>query len=93
MRGIQTAKRINGIVDELRLEVGTRVLIINRISGNEGEDLKKLAEEFGLNVAGLVPQDEVLAKLDIKGEPIFKLPQDSGIVHAVFHILDSLAIP
>jgi CO dehydrogenase maturation factor len=93
MRGIQTAKRINGIVDELRLEVGTRVLIINRISGNEGEDLKKLAEELGLNVAGLVPQDEALVKLDIKGEPIFKLPHDSKVVHAVYGILDSLVIP
>lgn len=93
MRGLHTAKRINGIVDELGLEVGTRALIINMIPGNEGEDLKRLARERGLNVAGLVPQDEVLMKLDIKGDPIFKLPQDSGIVHAVFSILDSLEIP
>lgn len=93
MRGIQTAKRINGLVNELKLEVGTSVLIINRISGNEGEDLKKLAEELDLNVAGLVPQDEALVKLDIKGEPIFKLPQDSKVVFAVYGILDSLAIP
>jgi len=93
MRGIHTAKRINGIVDELKLEVGKRVVIINRISGNEGEDLRRMAEELGLNVAGLVLQDEALVKLDIKGEPIFKLPQDSGVVHAVFHILDSLEIP
>jgi CO dehydrogenase maturation factor len=93
MRGIHTAKRINGIVDELNLEVATRVLIINRISGSEGEDLKRAAEASGLDVAGLVPQDEALMKLDMKEEPIFNLPQDSGIVHAVFHILDSLAIP
>jgi len=93
MRGIQTAKRISGLVDELNLEVAKRVLIINRVTGSEGEDLKSLAEELDLNVAGIVPQDETLVKLDIKGEPIFKLPQDSGIVHAVFHILDSLAIP
>jgi CO dehydrogenase maturation factor len=93
MRGIHTAKRINGIVDELKLEVGKRVLIINRISGNEGEDLKRLAGEGGLEVAGLVPQDEALVKLDIKGEPIFKLTLDSGIVRAVFGVLDSLGIP
>ena len=93
MRGIHTAKRINGIVDELNLEVGKRLLIINRISVNEGKDLKRKAEALGLNVAGLVPQDEALVKLDMNGEPVFNLPQDSGIVHAVFHILDSLAIP
>lgn len=93
MRGIHTAKRINGIVDELNLEVGKRLLIINRISGNQGEDLKRKAEALGLNVEGLVPQDDALVKLDIKEEPIFNLPQDSGIVHAVFRVLDSLAIP
>ena len=68
-------------------------MIINRISGSEGEELKRAAEASGLDVAGLVPQDEALVKLDMKEEPIFNLPQDSGIVHAVFHILDSLAIP
>jgi CO dehydrogenase maturation factor len=93
MRGIQTAKRINGLVDELNLEVAERVLIINRITGSEGEDLKRLAEELNLNVAGIVPQDEVLLKHDIKGEPIFHLPQDSKAVLAVYDILDSLAIP
>ena len=93
MRGIQTAKRINGLVDELNLEVAKRVVIINRVTGSEGEDLKRLAEELNLNVAGIVPQDEVLMKLDIKGEPIFHLPQDSKAVLAVYGILDSLAIP
>jgi CO dehydrogenase maturation factor len=93
MRGIQTAKRINGLVDELNLEVAERVLIVNRITGSEGEDLKRLAEELNLNVAGIVPQDEVLLKHDIKGEPIFNLPQDSKAVLAVYDILDSLAIP
>lgn len=93
MRGIQTAKRINGLVDELNLEVAKRVLIINRITGSEGEDLKSLAEKLGLNVAGLVPHDEALLQLDMKGEPIFNLPQDTKVVHAVFGILDSLMIP
>jgi len=93
LRGIQTAKRINGLVDELNLEVAQRVLIINRIAGPEGEDLKKQAEQSGLSVAGLVPHDEALVQLDIKGEPVFNLPQDSQVVHAVFGILDSLVIP
>jgi len=93
MRGIQTAKRINGLVDELKLEVSRRALIINRIAGNEGGDLKKQAGQLGLSVAGLVPQDEVLGQLDLQGEPVFSLPSDSKVVHSVFGILDSLMIP
>lgn len=93
VRGIQTAKRINGLVEELQLEINRRVVIINRISGNEGADLKNLAEESGLQVAGLVPQDEAIFNLDLQGKPIFQLPDDSKAVRAVFSILDSLNIP
>ena len=93
VRGIQTAKRINGLVEELQLEINRRVVIINRISGNEGADLKNLAEESGLQVAGLVPQDEAIFNLDLQGKPIFQLPDDSKAVKAVFSILNSLNIP
>jgi CO dehydrogenase maturation factor len=93
VRGIQTGKRINGLVEELQLEINRRLVIINRISGNEGADLKNLAEESGLQVAGLVPQDEAIFNLDLQGKPIFQLPDDSKAVKAVFSILDSLNIP
>jgi CO dehydrogenase maturation factor len=93
VRGIQTAKRINELVEELQLEINRRVVIINRISGNEGADLKNLAEESGLQVAGLVPQDEAIFNLDLQGKPILYLPEDSKAVRAVFSILDSLNIP
>jgi len=93
VRGIQTAKRINGLVDELKLEVDRRVLIINRVSGNEGEELKKLAEGLGLHVAGLVSQDSMVFDYDLRGRPIFHLPGDSEAVKAIFSILDSLNIP
>jgi len=93
VRGIQTAKRINELVEELQLEINRRVVIINRISGNEGADLKNLTEESGLQVAGLVPQDEAIFNLDLQGKPIFQLPDDSKAVKAVFSILDSLNIP
>ena len=56
VRGIKTARRIDGLVKELDLDVGKHVLIINRVTGSEGAELKKLAESFGLEVAGLVPQ-------------------------------------
>ncbi|MDI6890975.1 MAG: AAA family ATPase [Thermodesulfovibrionales bacterium] len=93
VRGIQTAKRIDGLVDELRLEIDKRVLIINRVSDNEVEELRSLAERFGLYVAGVVPQDSMVFDYDLHGRPIFQLPGDSKAVKAVFSILDSLKIP
>lgn len=93
IRGIQTAKRIDGLVDELGLEIDRRVLIINRVSGSEGEELKSLAEKLGLYVAGTVPHDNMVFDYDLHGRPIFQLPDDSKAVKAVFSILDSLKIP
>ena len=93
VRGIQTAKRINGLIDELQLEIDRRVVIINRVSGNEGADLKNLAEEAGLQVVGFIPQDEEIFTFDLQGKPIFQLPDNSMAVKGLFSILDSLGIP
>jgi len=92
VRGIQTAKRINGLIDELQLEIDRRVVIINRVSGNEGADLKNLAEEAGLQVVGFIPQDEEIFTFDLQGKPIFQLPDNSMAVKGLFSILDSLGI-
>jgi CO dehydrogenase maturation factor len=93
MKGVMTAQRINSLVDELKLEVERRVLIINRVIGYEGEDLKSMAEKAGVPVAGLVPQDEAIFKFDLEGKPVFKLPEESKSVQALFGILKSLNIP
>ncbi len=93
VKGVQTARRIDSLVDELQLEVDRRVLIINRTSGPDGAKLKALAESYGLNVAGLVPQDSEIFECDLNGMPIAKLSTDSMALHAVFGILDSLQIP
>jgi CO dehydrogenase maturation factor len=92
-KGVQTAKRINGLVDELSLEIDRRVLIINRISGPDGDKLRTLAEGYGINVAGLVPQDNTIFEFDLQGKPIYQLPRDSSALNTVYTILDSLEIP
>ena len=93
MKGVLTAKRIDGLVDELVLDVGQRVLIINRVTGLEGEVLKAQAEGFGIHVAGLVPQDDRIFEYDLKGLPVFTLPSDSAALATIYRILDSLGIP
>ena len=93
VRGIQTAIRINGLVDELQLEIDKRVLVINRVGNSEGEELKNAAEEAGLPVAGIVPCDDEISRIDLRGKPVFRLPESSEAVGAIFNILDRLNIP
>jgi len=93
VKGVITAQRINNLVEELQLEVDRRVLIINRVIGYEGKELKTMAEKAGVTVAGLVPQDEAIFQFDLEGKPVFKLPDGSKSVQALFGILTSLNIP
>jgi len=90
VKGILTAKRINELVDELQLDVDKRALVINRVIGHEIEDLEKMAEKSGMEVAGFVPQDEMVFKFDLEGKPVYELPEDSVSVKAFFNVLQSI---
>jgi len=92
VRGIKTAQRIDGLVKELDLDVGKHVLIINRVTGSEGEELRNLAESLGLEVAGLVPQDQRVFEYDLQGKAIVELPDDSPAVKTVFDIFEKYNI-
>ncbi|MCG2709277.1 MAG: AAA family ATPase [Thermodesulfovibrionales bacterium] len=92
VRGIKTAKRIADLVKELDLDIDKHMLIINRVTGDEGDDLKKLAESLGLEVAGVVPQDKNVFQYDLQGKAIVELPDDSPAIKTVYSILDRFEI-
>jgi CO dehydrogenase maturation factor len=93
-KGILTAKRINDLVDELKLDVARRTLIINQVpSDGEAQKLTALAGENGLSVAGIIPADPNIADFDLHGKAIIGLPSDSPALQAFYEILDSLKIP
>jgi CO dehydrogenase maturation factor len=93
VKGIKTADRINRLIDELELDIKERALIINRVTGKEEEELRRLAEEMELTVVGTVPDDQLVLEFDLKGRPIFQVPEDSVALKAVYDTLDSLNIP
>jgi CO dehydrogenase maturation factor len=92
VRGIKTAQRIASLVKELNLDIDKYALVINRVAGGEGPELRKLAEDLGLEVAGLVPQDKMVFDNDLRGKAIIDLPEGSPAVMAVYAILDSCKI-
>lgn len=93
IKGVRTAKRINGLVDELDLEVGRKELIINRISSDQFSKLRDAAEDIPFDKIFSVPNDETIFDLDLQGKPVFDLPSNSEAVKSVYGILDSCNIP
>ena len=93
-RGILTAGRVNGIVDELALNVKRRVLIVNRVQGDGlPAGLDAVIAQQGLEFAGTVPSDENIFEYDLAARPLIELPEDSKAVTALYGILDKLDIP
>ncbi|MFN3740819.1 MAG: AAA family ATPase [Thermodesulfovibrionales bacterium] len=88
-KGILTARRINELVDELKLEVKQRYLIINRVQ-EDLSSLINLAKEYGLNIAGWLSDDPVIGEYDLKGIPVMQLPEGSRLLRDFYDILNSL---
>ncbi|HMK60677.1 MAG TPA: carbon monoxide dehydrogenase [Dissulfurispiraceae bacterium] len=93
MKGILTAKRINDLVEELKLDVVKRAVIINRVTDGAEHALREMAEKVGVSLTGLVPQDNMIAQFDLQGRPVYDLPEEALSVRALFSILESCRIP
>ncbi len=92
-KGILTAKRIDSLVDELKLDVDKRVFIINRAPEGQEEGVRAAASELGVQVSGLVPEDKTLFQNDMQGKAVLDLPAGSPALAAFYGILDGLNIP
>jgi CO dehydrogenase maturation factor len=93
-RGILTAGRVNGIVDELGLDVKRRVLIVNRTPGDSlPPELEDAVSKSGMELAGAVPSDVDITRFDLEGKPLVRLPEGSPALKALYGVLERLNIP
>ena len=89
-RGILSAARISELTDELGVRIGKKLFIINQVREEKKEDLIKVAEEFGLNIAGIIPEDKNIRDFDLKGVPTIELEKESDSVKAAYEIFNKV---
>ena len=92
-RGVQAVGRIAELIKECDMHPQRVGLIINRAPGgvlNEGT--KEEIEKQGLELLGVVPQDETVYEFDCDGTPTVKLPEDSPVKKAIREIVDKLGL-
>ena len=87
--GVRSAKRIYDLVKELSIAVGRAYLIINRARGSV-EDIRPEIDRTGIELAGIIPDDEGLYQLSLKGRPAIELNEDSPAKKAVGEICKTL---
>lgn len=90
-RGIQAVGRIAKLIEECELHPKTVGLIVNRAPKGELNDgIREEIELQGLNLLGVVPQDNDVYECDCAGKPTSQLPADSPVKKALYQILDNL---
>jgi CO dehydrogenase maturation factor len=89
-RGIQAASRIYELARELGLKIERMCLIVNQAKDGQEEEIRKRAEEFGLEVSGIIPEDPLVRQFDLEGKPTTQLTKESRALGAAFGIFESL---
>ncbi|MGD9157432.1 MAG: AAA family ATPase [Desulfobacteraceae bacterium] len=89
-RGILSAARISELTDDLGVRIGKKMFIINQVKEEKKEDLIKVAEEFGLKVAGIIPEDKNVRDFDLKGIPTIELENESESLKAAYEIFNKI---
>lgn len=93
IRGLRTVTRIIQLVSELKLKVKRSSLIINRLVGKIEPSFKKVVDALDIELAGVIPHDNLVSKYDLEGKPLTALPKESKAVEALESILEKLNIP
>ena len=92
-RGIQTVARIAEMVKEMELKPGRMGLIVNRAPGGQLDDgVKAEIEKHGLELLGVLPQDEGVYRCDCDGQPSAKLPASNPVKLALKDIAKSIGL-
>ncbi len=89
-RGILSAARISELTEELGVRIGKKYFIINQVKDERKDDLIKVAEEFGLEVAGIIPEDKNIREYDLKGVPTIQLENKSESIKAAYEIFKNI---
>jgi len=68
-RGLTAALRIWRLVDELKITVGRKHLILNRVRGEVPREVLDLIAAEGLDLAGVIPDDQEIYEADQNARP------------------------
>ncbi len=92
LRGLLAADRIQELVKQLKLSVGTMHLLINRAYNGLSPEVEKRIEEIGVPLIGIIQEEELVREFDGSGKPLVELPETSSTVRKLEEIVESLNV-
>ena len=90
-RGIQAVARIAELVQEMDMKPKKLALVVNRAPNGElNEGIREEIEKHGLELIGVIPQDETVYEYDCSGKPTTSLDETNPAKKAVVGIAQKL---
>jgi CO dehydrogenase maturation factor len=89
-RGLQAGLRIDKLARELNIGVGKSYLIINQAKSDIPSNVLDSISQDGLELAGIVPEDDAVYEYDLNGKPTIDIGEDNPAVQTVYAIFDKI---
>jgi CO dehydrogenase maturation factor len=89
-RGIQAAARILELAGELNLNIKQQRVLVNQVKEQQVPGIDTALEQQGLDLVGLVPEDDQIVEFDLQGRPTIELSHNSTALRAAFQIFDDI---
>ncbi|MGA6925440.1 MAG: carbon monoxide dehydrogenase, partial [Desulfosarcina sp.] len=89
-RGLQAGLRIHQLTKDLNIGVGHSYIIINQAKSDPADEVKRMIDQDGLQLAGVIPEDEQVYTFDLEGRPTIDIDDDNPALRAAFSIFDAI---
>lgn len=90
LRGLRAVKRIHDMLDDLKLHVKHKGLVVTRAPETLNGTFLAEVKEIGVEIVGTVPDDPQLAVLDMEKRSMLELPADAPSVAAVDGVMEKV---
>lgn len=90
MKGLKTIETISSMIDELKIDVRERYLLVSNTPEELNGEFMKRVEELKIPYLGNIVSDSRLEESDISGTPLIELPDDSVAVQSVDSMMDRI---
>ena len=92
-RGVQAVGRIAEMIRELELKPGEMKLIVNRAPGGVlTPGVQEEIEKYGLELIGVLPQDDLVFEYACDGKPSSQVPESAPVKQALHEIMRKLGL-
>jgi CO dehydrogenase maturation factor len=90
IKGIRTVGKIRELIEELRLSVKEKHLVVDRAPEELDPGFCREIQKQGLDLLGTVPVDPFISDYEMRGQPLVDLPEGSPAVGIVTGMMEKM---